>query len=215
MEYPCGETEPINSHPMNTRNLKLICLVLETIGIAALFLPFVLDFSPIGALRWSWEYWPFVSPALIAPFVCLQTLRSLYPPLLTKLEQWVCAAAVGLLMLAPLAFLLWQAVSSHRGGVAVESIPIGVLLGLALFAAGLLLKLKRTGVASQFLAPLALRCAYVPNAVFCLAVFSSWGRRGEDLGMGAACVGATVVIYLAEIVYLAKQGLTARRAAAP
>lgn len=75
--------------------------------------------------------------------------------------------------------------------------------------------LKPKGVASQFLAPLSLRCAYIPNAVFCLVAFSNGGRDWNDLQVGAACVGATVLLYLAEIVYLTRQGLTTRPAVAP
>jgi hypothetical protein len=204
---------------MKTRNLKLICLLLETIGIAALFLPFVWGYSPwivlVGSVQdpgWGRDQlWPYALPGFVAPFACLQTLRSLFHQPLKKTELWLCLALVVLLMLVPLVFWLWLMV--YGGGVSHLSRLLALLFGLALLAAGLLLTLKRKGVTSQFLAPLALRCAYVPNAVFCLLFFSEWGHDWKNLQVGAACVAATVLLYLAEVVCFTKQGLTARPAA--
>lgn len=206
---------------MKTRNLKLVCLVLETVGIVALFLPFVSGVSPWAALAWSVQHprwladfilWPVALPAFLAAFVWLQTLRSLFRKPLTKPELWLCAALVVLLMLVPLVWWLWLMVSM-RLDVAEWRLP-ALLFGLALFAAGLLIMLKRKGVGFQFLAPLSLRCAFIPNAVYCLLLFSDGGKNWNDLQVGAACVGATVILYLAEIVYLARQGLKTRPPAA-
>jgi hypothetical protein len=118
---------------------------------------------------------------------------------------------VVLLMLVPLGFWLLKFLAT--GGWTLPSLAL--LFGPAPFAAGLLMTLKRKGVASQFLAPLSLRCAYIPNAVFCLVAFSEWGHDWKDLQVGAACVAATVILYLAEIVYLTRRGLKARPAVVP
>ncbi|MGA2444522.1 MAG: hypothetical protein ABSG50_03705 [Opitutaceae bacterium] len=204
---------------MKTRNLKLLCLLLETVGIVALFLPFVWGYSPWKVLAESVqdprsgaaEFWPFALPTFLTPFVWLQTLRSLFHRSLTRAELWLCAALVVLLMLVPLGFWLLKFLAT--GGWTLPSLAL--LFGPAPFAAGLLMTLKRKGVASQFLAPLSLRCAYIPNAVFCLVAFSEWGHDWKDLQVGAACVAATVILYLAEIVYLTRRGLKARPAVVP
>jgi hypothetical protein len=205
---------------MKARNLKLICLLLETVGIFALFLPFYFEGSPwivlavfvrhlgsevSGGLPPN-PFMPLALPAFLAVFIWLQTLRSLFRKPLTKPELWLCIALVVLLMLVPLVWWLTDHELRDEAGWSL----LALLFGLALFAAGLLLMLKCRGVASQFLAPLALRCAYLPNAVFCLLLFSNGGRYWNDLHAGAACVGVTVVLYLAEIVYLTRQGLTTR-----
>jgi hypothetical protein len=199
---------------MKTRNLKLICLVLETVGIVALFLPVVWGYSPWTELASfvqnpssaEGQFWFCAVPAFLALFVWLQTLRSFFHRPLTKPELWLCAALVVLLMLVPLG--IWLLRFQATGGWTLPSLAL--LFGPALFGAGLLIILKRKGVASQFLAPLSLRCAYLPNAVFCLLFFSELGQDWKDLQVGAACVAATLLLYLAEIVYLARQGLKTR-----
>ena len=212
--------QPLNGdRTMKTRNLKLLCLLLETVGIVALFLPFVWGYSPWKVLAESVqdprsgaaEFWPFALPTFLTPFVWLQTLRSLFHRSFTRAELWLCAALVVLLMLVPLGFWLLKFLAT--GGWTLPSLAL--LFGPAPFAAGLLMTLKRKGVASQFLAPLSLRCAYIPNAVFCLVAFSEWGHDWKDLQVGAACVAATVILYLAEIVYLTRRGLKARPAVVP
>ena len=208
---------------MKTRNVKLVCLLLETVGIVALFLPFVWGYSPWEVLAETAQvpssgaarFWPLALPAFLTPFVWLLTLRSLFHQPPTKPELWLCAALVGLLMLVPLVWWLWLIVSSRSKPETADRILLGLLFGLALFAAGLLMTVKRKGVASQFLAPLSLRCAYIPNAVFCLLSFSELGQDWKALQMGAACIVATVILYLAEIVYLTRQGLKARPTVAP
>ncbi len=204
---------------MKTRNVKLICLVLETVGIVALFLPCIWGVSPWAVLAKAvqdsssaeGQFWFCAVPAFLAPFVWLLTLRSLFHRPLTRAELWLGAALVVLLMLVPLGF--WLLRFQATGGWTLPSLAL--LFGPALLGAGLLIILKRKGVASQFLAPLSLRCAYLPNAVFCLLFFSELGQDWRDLQVGAACVGATVILYLAEIVYLTRQGLRARPTVAP
>ena len=203
---------------MRTRNLKLVCLLLETVGIAALFLPFVWGYSPWTLLAETVQdpssgaarFWPLALPAFLTPCVWLLTLRSLSPRPLSKPQLRLCVGLVVVLMLVPLVGWLWLTASSRAKPDTVDRIALGLLIGLVLFTAGLLTTLKRKGVASQFLAPLSLRCAYIPNAVFCLLSFSELGQDWKDLQVGAACVGATVILYLAEIVYLTSQGLTTR-----
>ena len=201
---------------MKTRNPTLICLLLETVGIAALFLPFVLDYSPWKVLAESVQNrslgadgaWPLALPAFLAIFVWLLTLRSLFHWPLRRAESWLHAGLAVPLMFVPLGF--WLPLLEENANKWKLVLLAVLFFGLALSAAGLLLILSRKGTAFGFLAPLALRCAYIPNAVFCLLFFSGWGHNWGDLRVGAACVGATVVLYLAEIVYLTRQGLTAR-----
>jgi len=187
---------------MNTRNQKLVCLLLETVGVAALFLPFTFGHSPWGALQ---EFWFFAVPALMAPVVLLQTLRSFFLRPLTKPELWLCAALVGLLMLVPLGLYAWDFQANNPTDC--DQWPLFLP---ALLVTGFFMTLKCRGVSAQFLAPLSLRCAYLPNAVYCLLGFSDWGRHWDELQVGAAFVGATAVLYLAEIVYFTRQGLKTR-----
>jgi hypothetical protein len=206
---------------MKTRNLKLVCLLLETVGIAALFLPFVLDFSPWRVLAESVQNrnsgadgaWPLALPAFLAFFVWLLTLRSLFNWPLRRAESWLHAGLAVPVMFVSTGF--WLPLLEESANEWKLVLLVVLFLGLALSAAGLLLILRRRGTAFGLLAPLALRCAYIPNAVFCLLFFSRWGHDWSDLRVGAACVGATVILYLVEIVYLTKQGLTDRPATAP
>jgi hypothetical protein len=198
---------------MKTRRLKLLCLALETVGIVALFLPFTDDHSPWGELVSSifdsFGFWPYALPAFVVLLVWAETLRSLFRKPPGKPELWLYALLAGLLSLVPLGFWSWSFVSDRGGLQLADSLFLALLCGLTLFAAGSLAILKRKGVSFQVLAPLLLRCAYVPNAVACLVYFSSF-----RLQMGAAFIAVTVVLYLAEVVELTRRGWRERRIAA-
>ena len=205
---------------MKSRHQKLTCLLLETVGIAALFLPLTGGASPWGELRGFWHFsfgpfWILALPALIAPMVFLQSLRSLSSRPLTQADLWLCAVLVGLLALFPLSLYWWEAVQSNGSTDWDGMILAELLFGSALLVAGLLLTLSRRGVSAQFLAPLALRGAYFPNAVFGLMFFSDLGASWNLLDCGAACVAATMGLYLVEGVFLVRQGLKDRPAADP
>ena len=198
---------------MKTRRLKLLCLALETAGIVALFLPFTDDHSPwselMNTIFDSFGFWPYALPAFVSLLVWVETLRSLSQKPPGKPELWFYALLAGLLSLVPLGFWLCSFISDKGGLQLGDSIFLALLFGLTLFAVGSLAILKGKGVSFQVLAPLLLRCAYVPNAVACLVYFSRF-----RLQMGAAFVAVTVVLYLAEIVELTKLGWRARRVAA-
>lgn len=203
---------------MKTRNLKLICLLLEAIGIVALFLPFWGGISPWKVLASAikvvrsldGDWWGFALPGFVAPLVWLQTLHSAFRESLPRWELRLSALLAALLALVPAGWWLRAWLVSPESWILTI---VALMLGLTLVAVGFLVTLKRKGVAFQLLAPLLLRCAYLPNAVTCLGFASAWGRAWGLFQVGAACVGATVILYLAEIVYLARQGLTARPAA--
>ena len=200
---------------MKTRQMKLLCLLIEFVGIAALLLPFTSGKSPWreigGFLPWKFGwFWPLALPASLAPFVCLQTLRSLFPPPLTKLELRLCTGLVGLLALFPLSLFWWEAVQSNGPAEWEKIIRLWLLFGSALVVAGLLLTLKLRGVSAQFLVPIELRGSYIPGAVYGLLIFSEMGTDWNLLEVGAAFVGATVLLYLVEIVHLTRQGLKSR-----
>jgi hypothetical protein len=198
---------------MKTRRLKLLCLALETVGIVALFLPFTNDHSPwselVNTIFDSFGFWPYALPAFVALLVWVETLRSLSRKPPGKPELWLYALLAGLLSLVPLGFWSWSFVSDRGGLQLADSIFLALLFGLTLFGGGLLAILKRKGVSFQVLAPLLLRCAYVPNAVACLVHFSSF-----RLQMGAVSVVVTVAVYLAEVVELTRRGWRARPVAA-
>jgi hypothetical protein len=216
---------------MKTRNLKLVCLLLETVGIVALFLPFYSGVSPWNVLASAIGFvssldrglWVFALPALVAPLVWLQTLHSAFRESLPRWELRLCVLLAALLAFVPAGWCLCAWLSSLVSEVDelekwILTIITLSLLGLSLAAVGFLVTLKRKGVVFQFLAPLVLRCAYLPNAVTCLVFFVCWGRIAwpfesesrRPLQVGAACVAATVLLYLAEIVYLTRQGVKTR-----
>jgi hypothetical protein len=210
----CRNTGEPGDRTMKTRRLKLFCLLLETAGIVALFLPFAYDLSPwrvlVNTVRSElFALWPYALPAFVAVLVWMETLRSLSQRPSGKSELRFYTLLAGLLTLVPLGFWPWTLVSGGGGLELADWIFLALLFGLTLFAAGLLAILKRKGVSFQVLAPLLLRCAYVPNAVACLVYFSRF-----PLQRGAALVAVTVVLYLAEVVDFTRRGWRARPVAA-
>jgi len=213
---------------MKVTRLQIGFLVLELLGVVALFLPFTQGVSPWNFIidnfnrqLWTTASWPFALPAFLALAVWLFSLRGLFPKPLTKVGHWSMIIFAILGWIIPLFFMFCVAFSmlheclrdvviSARDWRMCFVSPqllhfvVPVLLALTVFR-----KLPLT-----LAAPVVLRFGYLPNAVFSLYVFSDEFRNVEQLQVGAAFVAATVVLYVLEIVYFTRRGLKQNTAAA-
>jgi len=199
---------------MKVTRLQICFLVLELLGVVALFLPFTCGISPWDSVAMSVRDREFLGPWVIgitlflALVVWLFGLRSLLPKPPTKAGNWrmIILAILGLAI--PFVFWLIVFFSSSTE----ERRLFVVLVSLYLFIPVVLTLAVRRKLSFTTAAPVALRCAYLLHAMAMLYCWSGEFTRVSDLQIGAAFVAATVVLYLVEIVYFTRQGLKQRLA---
>ena len=197
---------------MTLRNLHILLTVLGASGIAALFLNFVANVSPMDAIIMRDPYWKLAFPFFLSVPILVASMRWIVSGTLSRPERiiWfilsLASAVVTLNRYSgidlddewPTRTIEWIVVVT----------PGGVLLLGALF----LFLGSRTGRIQSYRAIMALQTAYLANALFCLIGFGSDGW--SDLQVGAWLVLLTVIAYLLQIILaLGRSGSRAGTAA--
>jgi hypothetical protein len=208
--------QPHNAAHNPRSRFSLVIAFVGLAGVAAIFLPFAGQESPLSVvsrLPFLWpdpndffnlnELWPQGVPFLLAILVTLGSIRWFISGRLSRAERLVAylaaviAASCILSLYVPLAFSLFtghgEADTEAPGflGWFVFGFP---LLGFAV-GAYLLWRNSRTGVPATANAVAAMQVVYVVVAVFCLVAYYSLGWQ-----VGAYFVAVTTLVYLIQIV---------------
>jgi hypothetical protein len=199
---------PLAHDPRST--LSLILAVVGLAGVAALFLPFTWNTSPLAAVgtlpflrqgRADFSYlqglWRLGVPLLLALLVTAGTARRVVSRRFSRAER-VLAYLAALVAAGCLLSLYWP-----YGSGDAQSAPSGVLdwfmvafpwVGLTA-GAYLLRRNSRTGIPDAANAVTAMQIVYVIVAIFCLVAYAWVGWQ-----VGAYLVALTAAAYLAQIV---------------
>lgn len=203
-----------------TRKAKMAGLLLGSVGVVALFLPFTFSTSPCEALKYA-EARHLALPAFLVALVWLLTLRSLLRFQLTRPELACCYVLATLAIMIPFVLPVWTVPATETPSpLQFRDWVYFALLGLLSLAGLGLLAWAQRRLQPEYTAPVALRCGYLPNAISCLFVFSGLLREQDTielfgLQIGAAVVAGIVVLYLGEIVFLLYHGQQVRFASCP
>ena len=201
----------IFSHHMKSVKLAVTFLVLELLGIVALFLPFTHGTSPwkaagmidVHSIKDSAGMLVIVSPFFYSLPILGLSLRLFFRKPLKPIEVWG-AYSLGILGSSAISIMLIVEISrcgfDRNWGLEIGTFVLSVLTIL-----GLVLAVNKR-MPRNHLAQIALRCGYFVSAFSCLGGFSDGFERIGDLEIGAGFVAATIILYLIEVVYFSWQG---------
>ena len=182
---------------MNIRNANLLLTGLGIAGIAALFLPFVGNISPMDASFEEDPFWKLALPFFLSMPVLAASIRWIVSGSLSRPERNV-AYTIGLAIACVTLSIYWSGdwfdeLGSVKGWITTFN-PIAVLL-LGVY---LLFRKSHANRIRHFRPVMALQVPYLANALFCLIGFGTddWFA----LQAGAYCVLLTVVAYLLQII---------------
>jgi hypothetical protein len=179
---------------MQHRNTHLVLTVPGMSGVAALFLPFTSDISPMDA-AFDDALWKLALPFFLSIPILAASIRWSFSGSMSLAERAV-ACTVALAATAATLSFLWSA-TDWTGDIEqwlYTSIPVATLV----LGAFLLFGDSRPDASRSLWPVMALQVAYLANALFCLAVFA--GDDLFDLQVGAYCVLIAVIAYFLQIV---------------
>ncbi len=171
--------------------MNRLLMFASLVGIVAFFLPFAYDTSPFEAIHMADVWWlgvPFLVPFVAVGLRASEMRRGTAGPGLRRFVLgWSLATLLITLSLYVNMVKEWP---SALGEWIVFLIP-----GAGFLAAALIWRRHRhTATMGHWLPYLALRLAYLPNAVFCLVAFGN-----ENAEVGAYLVLATTLVYAADV----------------
>lgn len=172
--------------------MNRLLILASLIGIVAFFLPFAYDTSPFVAIHMADVWWlgvPFLVPFVAVGARTTEMFRGTLGP---GPRRFVYGWSIATLLVTLSLYLpLVRDWPSALGEWIVFLIPLAGVV-----AAALIWQRHRNKAELERWRPfLALRLAYLPNAVFCLAAFGN-----ENAEAGAYLVLATTLIYAADVV---------------
>lgn len=182
---------------------SLVVAILGLPGVAAVFLPFTHDTSPLSALD---ELWPYAVPLMLAILVTLGSFRWIVTGRFSRAERLsaylAALVAACCILLLPGVFvvsmLTGQGWGATRPSGGIEWFMFAFPLLGSLVGAYLLRKNSRTGVPATVNAVAAMQVVYVIEAIVCFVVFGTYGWQ-----VGAYLVAVTTLVYLVQIVAVA------------
>jgi hypothetical protein len=182
--------------------IDILFTIAGATGIAALFMPFYWDVSPVAALsdfpqaKGTWMVGaPFLLAAPILVACAVWIARGRFAPI-ARAILYALAAAAGCVTVALAALALRLSEPSR--------LRTAVIVALATLTVGLVLLIKdrwrRTP--HSFNPVVAMQVAYIANALFCLVYFYGSLNIGllADWEIGAYMAFATIVVYLAQMI---------------
>jgi hypothetical protein len=180
---------------------SLVVTVVGLAGVAAFFLPFVSDVSPLAVVAAMFsddsylnQLWRFGLPLLLAMLVTAATIRWDISSRFTRAERLAAYLAALLAACCALSssflYLVEDAPSTFLEWFMMAFLWVGSAAG-----GYLLWRNSRTGVPSTSNAIAAMQVVYLVVAVYCLVGFRSLGWE-----VGAYLVAITTLVYLTQIV---------------
>jgi hypothetical protein len=186
---------------MRYRSIHLLLTVVGAAGIAAVYLPFTWDVSPMMAMREEMLWmlaWPFFLPIAIAA----ASARWLISRSLSKPEAAIAYIASGSAAGIMLAFIGRFLFEDNGGPVrSADWLAVSMTIVILVLGTCLLITTWRTLKRPDFRPLLALQVAYVGNAAFCLIEFLDF----PGWQAGAYVVLVTVIAYLLQIILVYPQ----------
>ncbi len=177
---------------MQHRNIHLMLAVPGMSGVAALFLSFTSDISPMDA-AFDDRFWKLALPFFLSIPILAASIRWSFSGSMSLPER-AAAYTVALATAAITLSFLWSATDGTEEDWLYTSIPVAILV----LGAILLFGNSRPDATRGLRPVMALQMAYLANALFCLAVFG--GDDLFDMQVGAYCVVIAVIAYFLQIV---------------
>jgi len=177
---------------MQHRNIHLMLTVPGMSGVAALFLSFTSNTSPMDA-AFDDDLWKLALPFFLSIPILAASIRWSLSGSMSLPERAV-AYTVALAAAAVTLSFLWSATDRTGEEWLYTAIPVATLI----LGAILLLGDSKPDATRGLRPVMALQMAYLANALFCLAVFG--GDDWFDLQVGAYCVLIAVIAYFLQIV---------------
>jgi len=175
---------------MRERNIHLLLTMSGIAGIAAVYLPFTYDISPMIAA--PTELWVLALPFFLSIPVFAASIRWILSGSLSLPERIVAYALSAASTGATLS-LFWP--DSDPGFDSDEWIAMAIPIVVLLSGVFLLIRDRRARRLGSFRPVMTLQVAYLANAILCLyAYFEDGGWQ-----MGAYCVLLTVIAYIVQI----------------
>ncbi len=186
--------------------MKLLYPILTIPGVVALFLSFTYSTSPWDVIREEvftrdsssrLQLFYVSFPFFLSIPICLWSIRILFNNQLSKAEI-VTAYLLATFALISNLFITIPAIDELEE--IYDILTLFITWISVLFSILIVANNMRRLVPQVINVPISLHLAYLPNAIFCLLVFSDDG----GLEKGAYLVIFTSIVYIAKIVSLAK-----------
>lgn len=193
---------------MRYRNIHLLLTVAGAAGIAAIYLPFTWDVSPLAAMHEE-SLWMLALPFFLPIATAAASARWLISGALSSPEAAIAYVASGSAAGMTLIFIgRFLVEGGNEGPGYADWVAVALSVVVLVLGACLLVRLWRTMKLPDYRPLMALQIAYLANAAFCLIVFLEF--PGWQAGAYVAFV--TVVAYLLQIILVYPQS---RRNAKP
>lgn len=176
--------------------LQIGITALGSIGILTPFLPFTWSNSPLrvivgGTSRPEFAFTPIALPFFLAILILFTHARATVFGRFSRAEAIIAYGSSFVMAFATLAFTLWL---SNSEPPAADAWPVVALPWITIaFGISLIRWCWRRGLPCAIVALTAMQCAYMANALFCLATF--W----PNWQPGAFVTAVTVAAYAAHI----------------
>ena len=183
---------------------RLLIMIAGVTGIAAVFLPFVYNISPLmgfvesikDIFRETWifslkDVWRLAVPFFLAVLISGGSLHWMISGTLSKTERWGGFILSLLIAGVTLSIFLCDLFAEFHQWVFGLAVMVPLMTG-----AFLVIRTIRVGTLRQFSPIMAMQTAYLANTLFCLIAF--WG----DWEIGAYCTLITAVSYGVQMVII-------------
>jgi hypothetical protein len=171
-----------------------LTLLGATAGIAALFLPFTSNYSPLDAALEDAPLWMVAIPFFLSVFVAAGSMRWLFRGALTPVDRaiaWCASVAVaGVTLYFIVALLVMEGAPTDLQGWLL----IVMVLTVLAIGAWAVSRSSKNASSSAYSPVMALQVAYLGNAVMCLRMFFG------EWQIGAWCALVAALAYMVQIV---------------
>jgi hypothetical protein len=184
------------------RSISLLLLTVSgTAGIAALFLPFIPDISPVDAVlelyrtgySWLWQLLLLAFPFFLSVLVSAASVRWMISGLLSQPERTIAYMLSSMMALVPLYIIILWIIDPSPSEVRYWLTLVMPLLTL-LFGVYAVVKNLRNKGSKEVSAVMAMQIVYLSNALLCLILFFG------DWQVGAYFVVVISIVYLLQII---------------
>ena len=185
---------------MRHRGIHVLLTVAGAAGIAAIFLPFTWDVSPLLAMR-DETMWMLAMPFLLPVAVAAASTRWIVSGSLSNPEAAIAYVASGSAAGITLAFIGRLLFDDGAPVRIADWLAVSMAIVILTLGGCLLVTTWRTLKRPDFRPLLALQVAYLGNAAFCLTEFfdfPGW-QAGAYVALG------TVIAYLLQIILVYPQ----------